>query len=334
MKVSVKDIAQAMDLSTSTVSRALNNNKMISKATIKAVKEKAVDMGYYQNSLEIMKDFKKTSTRLVGVCVPNLRNPICVDMIKGVEEFFSVRDFGVIVMDSEEDIAKEEKNVKVMLDLDVQGLILFPASDQSAKRTKPYTENKIPTVYVCNIAEDKTIHSVGIDEERAFRILTEYLIQMGHEKITFIGGSDKFVNRVRGFEAAITDNLHKAASVIRCEPTKQAGFRVMKNMIEQMDVNTGIVAASDYIALGAMDAIYEMGKKIPEDYSIVALDNVDISGSRCINLTTMDQPGADIGKKAGEIIFHELNYGPYEYKHTEILDTYLVIRGSCGRNTK
>lgn len=333
MKVTVKNIADALDLSISTVSRALNDNELISKATRDAVKQKAIDMGYFQESLNIIKDFKKAKSKLIGICVPNLNNPICVDVIKGVEEYFSVRDYGVLVMDSEEDLKQEKKNIQALLELSIQGLIVFPTSAESAEHIKPYTEGWIPTAYVCNISEDKTLHSIGIDEKHAFRVLTEYLMQMGHERIVFIGGSKKFVNRVRGFEKAIQEDEKMVADVICCEPTQQAGSRVMKNILmERSDCFTAIVAASDFLALGAMDAIYEAKKRIPDDYSLVSLDNIDISGSRCVNLTTMNQPGKEIGKKAGGIIYHELLKGPYEYKRTEIFDTYLVIRGSCGRN--
>ncbi|MGN0331651.1 MAG: LacI family DNA-binding transcriptional regulator [Lachnospiraceae bacterium] len=334
MKVTVKEIADALELSTSTVSRALNDNELISKATRDAVKQKAVDMGYFQDSLKIVKDFNRTVTRLIGICVPNLKNPICIDVIKGVQEYFSVRDYGVLVMDSEENLGMEERNIKALLELSAQGLIVFPTSAESAERIKPYTEGRVPTAYVCNISEDKNIHSIGIDEEQAFRVLTEYLMQMGHEKIAFIGGSQKFVNRVRGFEKAVGENKNAVSAVIRCEPTQQAGFRMMKRLIENQEEFTAIVAASDFIALGAMDAIYDSGKRIPEDYSLVGLDNIDISGNKRIDLTTVNQPGREIGMKASEIIYHEMINGPYEYKCTEIFDTFLVIRGSSGRRTR
>ncbi len=331
MKVKIREIADQLGLSVSTVSRALNDHSAISKETKEMVRQKAVEMGYFQNSLRIMEGINKSPRRLIGVCVPNLSNPICIDVIRGAEEYFLIRDYNLIIMDSKESIDQEEKNVKVLREMRVEGLIIFPTSVKTSERIKQITEGITSTVYVCNVAEDRMIHSIGIDEEQAFKNLTEYLIQMGHKKIVFVGGSAKFHNRVRGFKNTMEEHSNHPV-IINCEPTQQDGFRNVKNMIDNHTDFTAIVAASDFLALGAMDAIYECSKKVPEDYSLVGLDNISFSGSRRINLTTMNQPGKSIGKKAGEIIYHEIVKGPYGFKHTKLFDTYLVIRDSCRSN--
>ena len=329
MKVTVKYIADSLGMSPSTVSRALNDSDLISKATRDRVKSKALELGYFNKSMNIVRNYSKPYIKLLGVSVPNLDNPICVEVVKGIQEYFDNLNYNILVMDSNEHYEREQKNIQTFLNLDVQGLIVFPTTKLSSEYVKRLTEDVIPTVYVCNISEDKTIHSVGIDERNAFFKLTQYLIQLGHKHIVMLGGSEKFENRVQGFRSAAKIEGITDAEVIYCPATQREGFNRMKNLLESGKQITGVVAAADYLAMGILDAVYQCGKSIPDDISLISLDNIDISGNKRINLTTVNQPGKEIGMKASEIIFQEIRNGSCEYKRTEIFDVSLVIRGSC-----
>ncbi len=329
MKITVKHIADKLGISASTVSRALNDSELISKATRDEVKRMAMELGYFNKSINIVRNYSKSYVNSLGVSIPNLENPICIEVIKGIQEYFDNLNYNIIVMDSNERRKREEKNIQALFNLEVQGLIVFPTTKTSSQYIKPLTEGVIPTVYVCNISEDKTIHSIGIDEKNAFFKLTQYLIQLGHKHIIMLGGSEKFENRVKGFQDAVKYEGITDADVIYCAPTQYEGFNRTKNLIEEGKYFTGIVAATDYLAIGVLDAVCQCGKQVPEDYSLVSLDNINISGNKRINLTTINQPGKEIGMKASEIVYSEIKNGPSDYKKTEIFDVSLNIRGSC-----
>jgi|GEM_PF-1588576 len=329
MKITIKSIADSLGMSPSTVSRALNDSELICKSTRDEVKRKAMELGYFNKSVNIVRSYSKSYVNSLGVSIPNLENPICIEVIKGIQEYFDSLNYNIIVMDSNESRKREEKNIQAFINLGVRGLIVFPTTKTSSQYIKPLTEGVIPTVYVCNIAEDKTIHSIGIDEKTAFFKLTQYLIQLGHEHIVLLGGSEKFENRVKGFFDAVSHERITDAEVIYCMPTQYEGYNHTRNLLAQGRCVTGIVAATDYLAIGVLDAVYQSGKRVPEDLSLVSLDNINIAGNKRINLTTINQPGKEIGMKASEIVYSEIENGPSDYKKTEIFDVSLNIRGSC-----
>jgi len=124
MKITIKSIADSLGMSPSTVSRALNDSELICKSTRDEVKRKAMELGYFNKSVNIVRSYSKSYVNSLGVSIPNLENPICIEVIKGIQEYFDSLNYNIIVMDSNESRKREEKNIQAFINPKVGNHVL------------------------------------------------------------------------------------------------------------------------------------------------------------------------------------------------------------------
>lgn len=327
-KPRIQDIANASHFSVSTISRALNNSPLISEETRVEVQKIALSMGYYDQQQPVLRR-SDSSELTLGFCVNDISNPICPTIIEGVLSLAQTHNFKLVTMDSRNSEEIEEENLEYFLTMQVDGVLLLPVnmSPSSSEKQSSYPH---PVVHICNTYPPGTTNFVGIDYTNATLKATEYLIQLGHQRIAFIGSAPRFATREEGVRMAM-ENYQLQISTqdfYPGPPNYETGYFIMESLLQDKKDYTAIIAANDYLALGAVNCIHRYGYQIPDDFSVVGFDNVLLSGHSSINLTTVNQPAFEIGVKATEILCKKIKV-PSKKNLYYLLESSFIIRGSC-----
>jgi DNA-binding LacI/PurR family transcriptional regulator len=329
MKISHQKLADALGLSQSTVSRALTGNKRISKATRELVRNKAYELGYFDEALFLLKDVHSASRPDIGLLLENIRNPFFSPIITGVQDQCTLRGYNLLIANSNMDPQIEKQNIENFKQLGVRGLILH--THIAWGETIREIAKDIPRVFICDHKKFGLESSVAIDSEKGIFTATEYLIQLGHRQILFVGGSERFSERLAGFRKAHNDyNIPVLEdNILYCASTRTGGYNAIMKLLENRNDFTGVVCVNDFVAFGVLEGIKKCGFRVPDDYSVIGFDNVEVSSYYGIDLTTVNQPSYEIGKIACEVLIEKIKTNDADTIVTRILEYSLVIRKSC-----
>lgn len=334
-KVTLKNIADALEISMMTVSRALNNNPNVDEDTRKLVLKTARALGYFPN--HIAKSLAVAKTQTIGVVVPEITHSFFPDAIKGIEEIVYQAGYHIMLTHSAEDAGREISAIETLVSRRVDGILASVAeSDTEYKIYKQVIKMGLNVVFF-----DRCVFNIGAscvsinDEESAFRI-TEHIIKHGYKKIAHLRGPLKISiakDRLNGFKKALKkyeirfdNNL-----VVESGFHEEGGYNAMKKLLllPEEERPDAIVAVNDPAAFGAMKAIKERDLKIPQDIAMVGFSDDIRAELMPTPLTTVRQPAYEVGKAAAQkLIAHIEN--KKEAVENLTIETELVVRKSCG----
>ncbi|MCJ7592294.1 MAG: LacI family transcriptional regulator [Woeseiaceae bacterium] len=329
-KVTIRDVADLVDVHHSTVSRALSPTKrdQISPAVVKKVERAAKKLGYYPNI--VASSLKQNRSFAVGVLVPDLMNPVFPPIIRGIQDTAEAAGFTVITANTDDEEVKERDALRMMQGRSIDGLIIA-----TARRNDPIVEecieNDIPFVLINRTVDRGDVNAVVIDEDFGVRSVLDHLISLKHTHIAHIAGPQ---HTSTGFHRAkaLSDYLriHNLPSDL-VETTEkftiEEGRRAFRKLLARNNRFTAIVAGNDLLALGCMDAMREIGLLVPENISISGYDDILFLERMSPALTTVLVPKYEMGSQATktllDIIRGESN-GPAVLR----MQPRLVIRNS------
>ena len=340
----LKDIADRLQLSVSTVSRVVNNKSYVNPKTRELVNKAIEEMGYTPN--QIARSLKVKATRTIGVVVPDISEALFSNLIKGIDEVLSVNGYSIILCDTRENPAKEIQYLELLLEKQIDGVILATVSlDQEKngdkKGTPPraldrFFEAHIPVIFIDNLPHlSRPVDSVIIDNAAASSLAVNYLADLGHRKIGMISGKVHETTgseRLNGYKAALVRrNLPVAESLIAYGDYKEeSGYRGMVALLERCPDMTAVYVASSKMTYGAIQAIRDRGGSVPESLSVVGFDVYDPTGLLVPGITTILQPDGELGQTAARRLIQRLQQGQ-EARDAQmvILKPQLKVRGSC-----
>ncbi len=303
----IKDIAKLCNVSTSTVSRAINGESGINKETKARILEVIKEHNFVPNSSA--RDLKKIKSNTIALLVPAMKNLLFQEMfdrfgkeLNRTEYSFSIHAYNHNEIDVAIDLIKERK---------LKGIIFMGGDFNGYEEKKHYLT--IPSVR-CAGAElpDTSTYpgpSIAIDDEKESYRVTDYLCKKGHKKIAIIASFDSETSvaalRIKGYKRALKENgiEFDPAYVISTDPdiedfTMENGYATTRKLLRSGLDFTALFATSDALAIGAYKAMYDEGKKISEDYSIVGFDGIDLGNYLSPGLTTLTQPARFMVKSA------------------------------------
>ena len=300
----VKDIANALNLSISTVSRALNKKGKLSPKTIKSIESKAKEMGYLPNY--IAKSLRSNITYTVGVIIPDITNPIFPSYARGILDTAVKNGYQVHILNSDMDIEKERAALRSLLSKRVDGLILT-STNLSDKELSALRDKDIPFVVTRREIEVRNISYVDVNNFYGGYIAGEYLIERGRKKIAFIGSrfsGEPARKRLRGFIRAVERHnmIVDKKLIIEGETSIEGGYEAAKEAYKKGA--DSIFAYNDIMAIGALAFANDQGLKLPGDFSIIGFDDIYLSSLPFIKLTTIRQPMYYMGSKAFSVLFN------------------------------
>lgn len=330
MKVTIKDIAKEADVSITTVSRVLNNKPDVSIDTRKKIEQVIEKLGYNPNTIARGLVTKKTYT--IGLIIPDISNPFFPEVAHGIESKAKELGYSVIFYNTNNDKKAEKHAIELLKGKRVDGIILSLSLENNKELHKLAAEN-FPVVELDRKVPDSSFPTVTINNEDSAFQATEHLIKLGHIRLAHITGdlgTQTGLDRLSGFQKALSKYGLKIEDRWLQEGNYsfESGYTGMKNLFKLEEVPTAVFAANDLMAIGAYQAVFERGLNIPDDISIIGLDDIEMSSIVRPGLTTMRFPKHKLGQKAAEILIKEIEDQDMNKQNDIILRTRLILRGS------
>jgi LacI family transcriptional regulator len=336
--VTLKQIAEELGISVATVSKALKEYSDVSKRTRALVRETAHRLNYKPNSFAVNLRTKESKT--IGIIIPEIVHHFFSSVIKGIVSQAEKKGYLVIMLQSNESYDLEKKQLDLLISKRVDGILISLANGTgNFDHIKNVISQDIPLVMFDKIAKVVNCSKVIVDDRKAAYMATQYLINIGCKKIAHFRGPllpQNSIDRFLGYKQALLDNNIKYdSSLVYINECSDKSFEEGKKNAKQLlkdhkDVD-GIFINTDLVAIGAMTLFLEKGIKIPKQINIVGFSNWFMSSVISPSLTTVDQPGFKMGKKAFKILYKEMmakkKNKNFDYKQV-VLDTELVIRDS------
>ncbi len=334
-EVTIYDIAEQLNVSATTVSRALNDHFSIGKETTLAVKKLAKKMGYRPNT--IASSLRKNKTNTIGVIVPWIHRPFISSLISGIEEVADKAGYNVIIAQSCDSYEKEVTKAQTLYSNRVDGLVVSLAMEtKKYEHFYPFQQNDIPLVFVDRVSFEMEADRVIINNFDAAFNATEHLIKMGCRRIAHFAGAqhrnvyrerqEGYINALKKYNLPVDETL-----IVYSNLGMEEGMKGTEYLLKLSDPPDAIFSANDSAAVAAIQCAKEMGLKIPEDLAVVGFNNDRISSIVEPSLTTITHPAIDMGKIATQQVLKHKENKDVVQSETIVLKTGLTIRASSLR---
>lgn len=335
--ITIKEVALAAGVSTSTVSRALSGNKRVNADTRKLIEGLAQELNYSPNYSA--KALHGKSTNLIGLIVPEIISNYYGQIIDYVDTALYQMGFALIVGTTGWDKSKGLKNLDVFIKRGVDGIIYADDLPENYGTIFRDADKKpgIPLVLLGRTGGPQKQESVIVDERYGISLLIEHLVSLGHRDIGFIGEDISSSVRLPLFHAALAqsglscnENHVKAVGKERFE---SGGYLRMKELLAEKTRPTAVFASYDYLAIGALHAANEAGLRVPEDISIVGFDNVRGSEHLIPPLTTVYPPIMEMAERAVNTLISKIQNEDIRNRPNATTTLYpeLIVRQSSGK---
>ena len=335
--LTLKDLAQKLGLSTSTVSRALQNNPAISDDTRLRVNKFAKKIGYYPDALA--KSLKNKKSYTIGVIVPEISHFFFSSVIDGIEDVTYKDGYTILVTKSNEDFEREVLNLESLISNRVAGVIAsISQNTKTGKHFNNIINRGIPLVLFDRVLDDLDVHKiVGDDFEKVYEMVN-HLIDSGYQNIAYLAGPSHLnitMNRVDGYKKALIDNNIELMDglIMNVNLNENDGFEGAKTLIREFPKIDAICCVNDPVALGVYKYLNKVGIKIPDKVGVTGFSNNPSSETINPPMTTVDQQGYKMGRKAAKILLQKINNESIDsLDKTHIIEGELIIRDSSRKN--
>ncbi len=329
--VTIKDIAQALNLSASTVSRALRGMPEIHPETRQAVLKLAQEMDYQPNQLA--KNLAKSRTKTIGVIVPTLSYYFFSSVLNSIEEAAMQAGYSVVVCQTNESYLREIAQIQNLLNSQVEGFIISLARDTNDfDHINRLIRKQIPVVIFDRYAEEIETSKVIVDNKLAAFKATEHLIENGCQRLGCLAGPPNLLisnQRLAGFKEALQKyNLpYKERYVFHSDFTQENTMMQALNMMSLPEPPDGILTMSDRIAFSTMYALKQKGIRIPDDVALVSFNNEPTCIYLSPSLTSVNQAIQEMGAQVVRLLIKQLE-SEHTTPETVVLGTQLMVRES------
>jgi len=327
-------VARLAGVSTATVSRALEKPEAVAEETKRRVMDAVAACGYAPNISA--RNLRKQETRLVTILIPDVTNPFFNEIVRGIEQVARENNYSVLLADTENLPGQETAYGSLLAARRTDGMILLNGRVPAGLLPQGHAQGKIPPIVVaCEYVTNVDLPTVQIDNIDAARKATEHLIQLRHKRIGFITGPLWNVlsrDRLHGYRDALLDAglLFEDRLVAQGNFSIASGVRAATQLLDLPQRPTAIFASNDEMAIGAIRAARDHGLGVPQDLSIMGFDDIRFAAFVDPPLTTVSQPGGEIGRTAMTLLLRIMAGQPVENRRI-LLPTHLEPRASTAK---
>jgi LacI family transcriptional regulator len=334
-KVTIKDIARIVGVSTAAVSIVLNGKAGVSEDTRYKILRVARELNYTPNLLA--RSLVSRQSKSIALMITNLRNAIFPEIAVGIEEVLREHDYSLIVVSTFDDEELEAKQIENIRSRGVDAVIVSsPLVDNS--NIPKLVADGFPVVSVLRHVYDcEELDFVIVDNFKGGYAAVEHLARIGHRRIAIISGpanTSTGIERFKGGVQALTDYGIQIGSEYFYigDFFRERGYLAMHYFLNfpKHKRPSAIYACNDDMAIGALEAVLDSGLKVPDDMALVGFNNVEAASMRAIDLSTIDQLAHAMGRIAAQRLIAKLEGVVDGEVFRKILEPRLVIRGSCG----
>ncbi|MEQ8741448.1 MAG: LacI family DNA-binding transcriptional regulator [Hoeflea sp.] len=329
-KVKLSTIAEALGLSTATVSLALRDSPLVADATRDRIKDKAISLGYIYNRRAA--SLRTSRSGIVGVVVHDIMNPFYAEILRAIETELDRSRQTFILSNHYDSVEKQRKFIETLLQLGGDGVIMSPAIGTPASDIRLAEDNGMPAILIARSVPEIDVPTFRGDDAYGTALATNHLISIGHTRIAMIGGTDH-TSTGRDRYAGYADALRKAgldvdpALRIPGPRTKHSGFEAAVNFLANPLKPTAAVCWNDLVAIGLMNGIARAGLAPGKDISVTGYDDLEEAAIATPALTTVWNGQSDVGRFAARALLDKLN-GSSEADGLHLIKPEMRIRQS------
>lgn len=339
-KITLEDIAKSLGVSKTLVSLILNNKAKehgISPDTVERVLKKVKEMNYMPN--QAARGLRTGKSNLIGLIVADISNPFYAKISRAIEDLAWKNDYHLMVCSSDEDPEKEAQLVRILKEkMQVEGLIISPTTE-NIETFKDLKKEEFPFVLIDRFYPKFDSNYVVVDNLKSSYEAVSKLISNGAKRVGMLNVSPSHIStladRAEGYKQALKDHGKKFdKDLLREIPFSDIRASVKKALHEMLRSEQPVDAlfvANNHLAVACLEAINEMGLRIPYDLMLISYDDVDVFKLSYPPVTAVAQPIEEIGTKAVEILFQSINNKANRSSTSHVtLPANLVVRRSCG----
>lgn len=326
--VTLKQLAKELNVSISTVSKALNNSEEIGEETVKRVKELAALYNYKPNKVAL--SLKQNKTKTIGVIIPDILNHFLSKVLFSIEREATKHGYNIITCISNESLEKEKESLQLLANGSVDGFILSVAKETQVKNEIEHFKNTInsglPIVMFDRVAHDVLCDKVIVDDFEATYNAAKRMIEEQRKKIAFfsdIEGLSVGKLRERGYKKAL-EELAKQEPLVLHLTKKDDPQKKIKQFFKKNKGIDGVISADSSSGVIAINTAVNLGLKVPKDISVIGFSSKAVSNHSIPKLTTIRQHAKEIGASATQLLIQRMQNNGDEDVKTKIVKTSLV----------
>jgi len=310
-KVTLMDIARELNLTAATVSRALNDHPAIKESTKKMVRKAAEKLNYQPN--KIASSLRLGRSNIIGVIIPSAAINFFGSVVHGIEKIANENNYNVLIYQSNESYEDEKRGVQTFLQSQVDGVLASISKETIS--LDHYSEIKrrgVPLILFDRAIDTLGVSSVVVDDYVGAFEATRHLILQGCRRIAHIGGQQHvsiFNQRLKGYIDALNINNIPVDDdlILYGRVSIESGRECMLKLLTSAKVPDGVFAVEDYTALGAMQALKDAGKRMPEDLAIIGFANESFGEYITPTLSTVNQQTVRMGEEAAKLFLEAMD---------------------------
>ena len=330
-RITIKELARQLGVSTATVSRALNDNYGISDELKKKIKNYAQKTGYQPDSLAV--NLRKRSTNTIGLVVPSLAYNFNIRALQGIESLLDPAGYKVLIFQTMESYQREKAAIEYLLSVKVDGIIASLSSETiKLDHLRRVRDQEKPLVLIDRTTSNLEASKIVIDNEQSSYLAVKHLLEQGCRNIGWISGPQELPLarlRQRGYQKALEEYQipFQQHLVCYCSFNQDMGYAVTRKFIEENPEIDGLFAINDRFAIGAMAAVHSLNKHIPSEIAVVGFNNEPFDPLINPTLSSVYQPAGKMGQEAARLMLKHLNESTFVPRN-RIFNTELIIRES------
>src|SRR6476659_1646101 len=331
--MNLKEIARQLNLSFSTVSKALRDSHEISEATKKLVRAKAKELNYEVNPFA--SSLRRQKSKTIAVIIPEVVNDFFGPAINGIESIAQEKGYHVLIYLTHEDVKKEIAITHLLQNGRVDG-ILISISEQTfdTAHLEKLKEKEIPFVFFDRVVEHIQVPTVTTDDYNSGVNATKHLIENGCKRIAFLSISESLSisnKRMNGYQNALK-NAHiqlDESLIISCPGDEDRNKDTIRELLKRRDRPDGIFASLEKLAIDTYEVCQELNLNIPKDVKVMCFSNLKTAGLLNPSMTTITQPAFEIGREAADILFELIEGKDINFlRNRTVINSKLFVRNS------
>jgi len=329
--MNLKQLAKELNLSISSVSKALRDSHEISVSTKKAVLAKAKDLNYQVNPYA--SSLRKHKSKTIAVVVPEVANDFFGPVISGIESIAQEKGYHVLIYLTHEDMQKEVAIIKLLQNGRVDG-IMISLSEQTTSTAHLEELKEMPLVFFDRVVEHIDAPKVTTDDKNSGFIATDHLIKNGCKRIAFLSISQNLSiskKRMSGYLEALKKNKIERDNslMLTCTGNDKKNSNFIRKLLKRKNRPDGIFASVEKLAISTYEICEELKLKIPRDIKVICFSNSQTAAFLNPSLTTITQPAYEMGREAATILFKLVEKKRHHFlSENTILNSKLIVRNS------
>lgn len=333
MAVTIDDIARKAGVSLATVSRVINDFPSVSDKSKQKVESAIKELNYIPSAYA--RGLSRNQSNIIGVIVPEISNPFFSELINGISDIADRQGLNVLLFNTDENIDKEMRAMRILQEYRIRGLIITPAAgsnEYDKKYVETFESMNLPIVLVDRNIKNSNFDGIYFDDKAVLYRITSLLIENGHKDIALLAGNPDHIvaqKRIEGYHDAFEAAELKPypQNILTGDFTIESAYLLTKHLILTNRIPTAFIGITNMLSMGCLKALSEFDISIPGEVAFVGYDRLSMHDILHLNLTLAEKDAVDMGRRAAELLIKKIS-GESNSSNRFILMPELFIRGS------